>query len=66
MFCQVGTEQVVAIPDVASIYYVPDVLEKQGLVTSITKILHLERLKISLELALKGVATWNIWKKSTS
>jgi len=66
MFCQVEPEQVLAVHDVASTYYVPDVLKKQGLITSLAKILHLERLKISPELVLKGANTWEIWRSSTS
>jgi CTP synthase (UTP-ammonia lyase) len=46
--------------------YVPDVLEKQELVTSIAKILYLESLNISPQLVLKAAATWDIWKKSTT
>ena len=66
MFCQVETEQVVAVHDVPSTYHVPMVLEKQGLVTSLTKILNLDKLDIPSKLKLRGATTWEMWKSSTS
>ena len=66
MFCQVETEQVVAVHDVPSTYHVPMVLEKQGLITSLTKILNLDKLEIPSKLKLRGATTWEMWKSSTS
>jgi CTP synthase len=66
MLCQVDPDQVVAVPDVSSTYHVPIVLEKQGFTTSLEKILHLERLKIALELILRGANAWDTWRASTS
>jgi CTP synthase len=64
MFCQVDPEQVVAVHDVKSTYYVPYLLEKQGLVTSLSKTLRLEDLEIPQELVLRGANTWEAWKSN--
>ncbi|KAK0120710.1 CTP synthase ura7 [Cadophora gregata f. sp. sojae] len=66
MFCQVDTPQVIAVHDVPSTYHVPMVLEKQGLITSLTKILSLDDLKVPSKLKLRGATTWEMWKSSTS
>ena len=66
MFCQVDPEQVVAVPDVSSTYHVPMLLEKQGLVPSLTNILDLSGLGISPKMTLKGANMWHAWKANTS
>ncbi|KAH9219515.1 CTP synthase [Leptodontidium sp. 2 PMI_412] len=66
MFCQVETEQVVAVHDVPSTYHVPLVLEKQDLIASLTKILNLDQLESPSKLRLRGATTWEMWKTSTS
>jgi CTP synthase len=65
MFSQVDPDQVLAVPDVSSTYHVPMVLEKQGFITSLGKILHVERLKIAPELIIRGANAWDAWKAST-
>ncbi|KAI9675439.1 MAG: CTP synthase ura7 [Caeruleum heppii] len=65
MFCQVEAEQVVAVHDVSSTYHVPLLLEKQGLIRSLRKILQLDALTISSPLVQKGQATWRQWKTLT-
>jgi CTP synthase len=57
MYCQVDPEQVVAIHDVKSVYYVPQVLEQQGFIGSLTNILELDDLNISTEQKLEGTNT---------
>ena len=66
MFCQVEPEQVVAVHDVSSTYHVPLLLEQQGLVGLLTKILRLDALTISPTLTKRGRATWSAWKSLTS
>ena len=65
MFCQVEPEQVVAVHDVSSTYHVPLLLETQGLIELLTKILRLDTLDISPSLAKKGEAIWKAWKTLT-
>ncbi|KAE8454040.1 CTP synthase ura7 [Mollisiaceae sp. DMI_Dod_QoI] len=65
MFCQVEVEQVVAVHDVSSVYHVPMLLEQQGLIASLNKILNLDRLKISQEMILRGANSWEAWKSNT-
>ena len=66
MFCQVEPEQVVAVHDVSSTYHVPLLLEQQGLVALLTKILRLDALTIAPSLTKRGTATWTAWKALTS
>jgi CTP synthase len=66
MFCQVEPEQVVAVPDVKSVYYVPQVLEQQGFITSLTKILELDKLNVCHEHTTDGTKLWASWKTSTA
>jgi len=42
MFCHVGPSQVVSVPDVSSVYSVPNLLYKQGLVDYFVNKLHLD------------------------
>jgi len=41
MFCHVGPKQVISVPDVSSVYSVPNLLYKQGLVDYLVNKLHL-------------------------
>ena len=65
MFCQVEPEQVVAVHDVSSTYHVPMLLEKQGLVPLLQRILRLEAIPIPPNLVKKGSNTWQAWKSLT-
>ncbi|KAI9826406.1 MAG: CTP synthase ura7 [Thelocarpon impressellum] len=65
MFCQVEPEQVVAVHDVSSTYHVPLLLERQGLVGLLRRILHLDGLAIAPALLERGQATWREWKRLT-
>ena len=66
MFCQVEPEQVVAVHNVASTYHVPLLLERQGLIPLVSKILRLDLLAVSETLIQKGSQTWHSWKSLTS
>lgn len=66
MFCQVEPEQVFAVHDVTSTYYVPIILEEQGLKGSLSKMLRLDLLDISPRLIKKGTDTWDAWKTLTA
>lgn len=66
MFCQVEPEQVFAVHDVTSTYYVPLVLEEQGLKVSLSKMLQLDLLNISPRLIKRGTDTWDAWKTLTT
>lgn len=65
MFCQVESEQVVAVHDVSSTYHVPMLLEKQGMVPLLQRILHLDALTLAPSLVKKGANTWHAWKLLT-
>jgi CTP synthase len=60
--CQVDPEQVIAVPDVPSTYLVPLVLEKQGLIPSMSSILNLPSLNRSPEQIDRGTHIWASWK----
>lgn len=66
MFCQVDPEQVVAVHNVPSTYHVPLLLEQQGLIETIRKILNLDDLEKSKTLIDRGQRTWIEWKKLTT
>lgn len=66
MFCQVEPEQVVAVHDVSSTYHVPLLLERQGLIPLLQKVLCLQALTIPPTLKAKGRQTWKAWKNLTS
>ncbi len=65
MFCQVESEQVVAVHDVSSTYHVPLLLERQGLIPLLRHILRLEEVSIPSSLLTKGQETWREWKTLT-
>ncbi|POS86320.1 P-loop containing nucleoside triphosphate hydrolase [Erysiphe pulchra] len=62
MFCQVEPEQVIGVHNVSSTYHVPLLLEKQGLVSTISSILHLNDLTIPDSLLCQGQVTWDKWR----
>ncbi|KAF2678108.1 CTP synthase-like protein [Lentithecium fluviatile CBS 122367] len=64
-FCQVDYEQVVMVRDMPSIYQVPMLLEQQGLIPLLKKILALDSLAISPALTAKGKKTWAQWNSLT-
>ncbi|KAI9804094.1 MAG: CTP synthase ura7 [Sarcosagium campestre] len=66
MFCQVESEQVVAVHDVSSTYHVPLLLERQGLIPILSNILRLDALTTSPTLVKKGQSTWREWKTLTT
>jgi CTP synthase len=66
MSCTVEPEQVVAVHNVSSTYHVPLLLEKQGLVTTIRKILKLDSIPKPPALVDRGQRTWTEWKNLTT
>jgi CTP synthase len=64
-FCQVETEQVVAVRDMPSIYQVPMLLEKQNIIPMIRKFLALEAIEVSSAMLKKGHHTWAQWQSLT-
>jgi len=66
MFCQVETDQVVAVHDVESTYHVPLLLEKQGLIKQLTDIFRLSDYSIQPPLLIKGQQIWKSWKSLTT
>ncbi|KHJ30997.1 putative ctp synthase [Erysiphe necator] len=62
MFCQVEPEQVIGVHNVSSTYHVPLLLEKQGLVSTISSILRLNDLTIPDSLLNLGQQTWAKWR----
>jgi CTP synthase len=66
MFCQVESEQVVAVHNVKSTYHVPLLLEKQGLITTINKILNLDEIHKAKAVVDRGQRTWTEWKSLTN
>ncbi|KAJ4294023.1 CTP synthase ura7 [Kalmusia sp. IMI 367209] len=64
-FCQVDNDQVIMVRDMPSIYQVPMLLEQQGLIASLKKILDLDNLTISDALTKKGKQTWAQWQALT-
>jgi CTP synthase len=66
MFCQVEPEQVVAVHNVSSTYHVPLLLENQGLIPTIRKILNLDDVSKAASLVDRGQRTWTEWKSLTT
>ncbi|KAL2217334.1 CTP synthase [Thermoascus aurantiacus ATCC 26904] len=60
--CQVERDQVIMVHDVSTTYQVPVLLEKQGLLSTIGRILQLDSIKKSPKLVEQGIATWQEWK----
>ncbi|KAF9737202.1 CTP synthase [Paraphaeosphaeria minitans] len=63
--CQVDNDQVIMVRDMPSIYQVPMLLEQQGLILSLKKILALDTLTISEVLTKRGEQTWAQWQALT-
>ncbi|TVY54780.1 CTP synthase [Lachnellula cervina] len=66
MFCQVESEQVLAVHNVLTTYHVPLLLEKQGLVKSLTSMLNLDAIPRARSLVDRGARTWTEWKNLTA
>ena len=66
MFCQVESHQVIAVHNVSTTYHVPLLLEKQGLLTTISNILNLDGIPKSKSLVDRGQRTWAEWNKLTT
>ncbi|TGO85912.1 hypothetical protein BPOR_0352g00030 [Botrytis porri] len=66
MFCQVEGEQVVGVHNVKSTYHVPLLLEQQGLISTLNKILNLNEISMAKAAVEKGQRTWAEWKSLTS
>ena len=64
-FCQVEREQVVVVRDMPTVYQVPYLLEKQGLIPVLRNILDLEHFTVTPELREKGSRIWQQWKSLT-
>ncbi|KAL3419251.1 CTP synthase [Phlyctema vagabunda] len=66
MFCQVEPEQVIAVHNVSSTYHVPLLLEQQGLISTLRKILNLDEVQMSPKIVAQGQKTWHEWKALTT
>lgn len=66
MFCQVESDQVVAVHDVFSTYHVPLLLEQQGLIKQLSSVFRLSDYNIQPSLLHKGQGIWKSWKALTS
>ncbi|CCU82129.1 URA8/URA5/CTP synthase [Blumeria hordei DH14] len=66
MFCQVETEQVIAVHNVASTYHVPLLLHTQGIIPTIRKIIHLDEISIPQNLITQGTDIWSEWRNLTT
>ncbi|KAG4303254.1 hypothetical protein PCK1_000592 [Pneumocystis canis] len=67
MFCHVGPDQVLVVHDVSSTYHVPLLLEKQGIIKSLSKRLKLDEIFISEKLRHAGkqlISQWRILTES--
>ena len=58
-------DQVIAVENVVSVYHVPELLYKQGMLRSVREILQLDRLSVSSTMKAKGETTWGRWKDLT-
>ncbi|KAJ1918820.1 CTP synthase ura7 [Mycoemilia scoparia] len=63
MFCQVSTKQVFSVHDCESLYHVPLVLEKQGMIEQLIKRLNLDLATIPSEIRQEGTDLWNQWRE---
>jgi CTP synthase len=66
MFCQVESEQVLAVHNVQTTYHVPLLLEKQGLLNTLGNILNLDAVPKSQQLVERGQRIWAEWRNLTS
>ncbi|KAI8323624.1 CTP synthase [Martensiomyces pterosporus] len=63
MFCQVAPEQVFSVHDCESLYHVPILLRKQGIIDVLTNRLKLNKLSLSKEIREEGEALWAQWRE---
>lgn len=66
MFCHVGSEQVIAVRDVASTYHVPLLLQEQRIMKFLTKKLTINELSLKQSKIENGEKLMSRWKKLTS
>ncbi|KAJ5566803.1 P-loop containing nucleoside triphosphate hydrolase [Penicillium sp. DV-2018c] len=64
--CNVQPAEIIAVHNVPSTYLVPALLEDQGLLPSISKVLHLDLLVKPPQLTDKGANMWRDWKALTA
>ena len=66
MFCHVAPDQVIGVHDVSSVYHVPLLLQKQGIVQFLQKRLNLSSITLTKEAIDRGLDLENRWKELTS
>ncbi|KFY05191.1 hypothetical protein O988_00196 [Pseudogymnoascus sp. VKM F-3808] len=64
--CNVKVANIIAVHNVPSTYHVPALLEEQGLIPSITKLLRLDLLEKTPQQTANGAKIWRDWKALTS
>ncbi|KAI9726617.1 MAG: CTP synthase ura7 [Chrysothrix sp. TS-e1954] len=64
-YCQVADDQVIAVQNVVSVYHVPELLYKQGMLRSVREILQLDALSVPAPMKAQGDATWRAWQSLT-
>ncbi|EEH23286.2 CTP synthase [Paracoccidioides brasiliensis Pb03] len=64
--CQVDRDQVLTVHNVSTTYHVPVLLENQGVLSTINRILQLDAIQIPKLLLEKGTTTWTEWKSLAS
>ncbi|KAH7382061.1 CTP synthase [Cadophora sp. MPI-SDFR-AT-0126] len=64
--CNVERAQILAVHNVASTYLVPALLEDQGLVRSLSRLLRLDDHPKSLQDTVNGASMWENWKMLTA
>lgn len=64
--CDVKVANIIAVHNVPSTYHVPALLEDQGLLPSITKLLRLDLLEKSPQQTANGAKIWKDWKALTA
>ncbi|EQL32784.1 CTP synthase [Blastomyces dermatitidis ATCC 26199] len=60
--CQVDRDQVLTVHNVSTTYHVPVLLENQGVLSTINRVLQLDTVTIPKNLVQQGNATWTAWK----
>ncbi|KFY85104.1 hypothetical protein V500_08710 [Pseudogymnoascus sp. VKM F-4518 (FW-2643)] len=64
--CNVKVANIIAVHNVPSTYHVPALLEDQGLLPSITKLLRLDLLEKTPQQTANGAKIWRDWKALTA
>lgn len=64
--CNVKVANIIAVHNVPSTYHVPALLEDQGLLPSITKLLRLDLLEKTPQQTANGAKIWKDWKALTA